>query len=127
MESSKFIGVKEDEDEEQLHARQQRRTSPCHPSTTEFVPSLSPPREETLNSPSLSLEHVVTEDGNGVEAIPETPVATFFVGSPAGPSCLRLNFVMPEDEAGLAALCEEIEAGSPPLCNLPFTNRYLST
>lgn len=48
------------------------------------------------------------------------------VGSLAGASWLRSNLVIPEDEAVLAALCEEIEAASPPLHNLPFINQYLS-
>lgn len=60
-----------------------------------------------------------------MEDVPEIPVAMLVVWSPADPSWLRSNFVIPEDDAGLAALCDEIEAVSPPLRNLPFTNRYL--
>lgn len=123
------VAEEEDVDEEQLHPRQQRWTSPRHPSfTAELVPSSSVPRGDIFHglSPSLGRAERVTEDGNRVESVPETPTPTLLVGKPSGPSWLRPNFVILDDEVGLAALYNEIEVTTPPLCNLPFTNRYLS-
>lgn len=119
------VAEDEVEDEEQLHPCQRRRTSPREARVDPSL-SLPSPREDvplTLSSPQVVPAANV---GNGVEAVPETPVATLVVGSPAGPSWLRSNFVIPGDKAELSALCKEIEAVSPPVRNLPFTNQYLS-
>lgn len=112
-------------EEEQLHPPQRRRTS-TRGNCVEAAASAPPPWEELPYVPSHARVVPAADEGNEVEVVPEMPVATLVVGSPDDPSWLRSNFVIPEDEAGLAALCEEIEAVSPPLHNLPFTNRYLS-
>lgn len=103
-----------------------------HPVVLPLLPSwcLRHPHlgEKPFVGPSPSPECIVreAEDGNEVETIPETPAPTLVVGKPSGPSWLRPDFVIPEDEVGLAALCDEIETVTPPIHNLPFTNIYLS-
>lgn len=119
------IAKGEVEDEDQLHPRQRRRTLPQE-ARVDPSSSLSSPRVDIPPVPSSSWVIPTADVGNGVEVVPETPVATLVMESPAEPSWLRSNFVIPKDEAELSALCEEIEAINPLLHNLPFTNKYLS-
>lgn len=97
------VAEEEDEDEEKLRPWHQRRTSPRHPSfTAELVPSSSAPQGDTFHglSPSLGRAERVTEDGNRVDSVIETPAPSLVVGTPSGPSWLRPNFVIPDDEVG---------------------------
>lgn len=58
---------------------------------------------------------------------PTTEIETVPSSEDTGPSWLRPDFVMPNEEEALRSLAREINEATPPLRNVRFTNRHVAS